>query len=198
MPPKSPLSPKSTMSSRYTPHPYSPSSPAGLYGVSPARKQKKKRFSCGTALYTVFCLLALATSIPIVVFAGRLLHNWPDYFHKAAGIPLAGGLIAVAADLWAVVFFAQRHRAFLVAVPLDLLSAILGAVGIFSLLQAGFNNASQPLTDAQAELATSWSADQDFGIIFSGLLCVLSCLIFSRSLRHEPTTVQAYSSTELY
>ncbi|CAK7235411.1 hypothetical protein SBRCBS47491_009284 [Sporothrix bragantina] len=121
-------------------------------GISTALLHARFALTFITLTYTVFCLLALASNIPIAVFAvfaGQLVHRWPDYFHKAAGVPLAGTLIAIVVDIWAVILFAKRHRAFLVVVTLDLLVAILGAVGIFSLLQAGFNSRDQPLTDAQ-------------------------------------------------
>lgn len=130
---------------------------------------RKKAFSWSTLLYTVFCLLALATNVPLVVVAAELVHRWPTYFHKA-GVPLAAGLIAIVANVLAIVFFAKRHRAFLLVVPLDLLVAIMAAVGVFSLLAAGFNASDLPLTDAQTQLATSWSLDQDLGVIFSGLV----------------------------
>lgn len=131
--------------------------------------KKKMSFSWSTVLYIGFRLLALATNIPIAVFAAKLLSRWPAFFHKA-GVPLAGAIIAIVADLMAMVFFAKRQRAFLLVVPLDLLVAIMAAVGIFSLLGAGFNSSDLPLTDAQEQMMASWTLDQDLGVIFSGLV----------------------------
>ncbi|KAL1897344.1 hypothetical protein Sste5346_004080 [Sporothrix stenoceras] len=169
---------------------------------------KKKSFSWSTVFYTTFGLLALATNIPIAVVAAKLLHRWPAFFHKA-GVPLAAAIIAIVADAMAILFFAKRYRAFWLVVPLDLLVAIMAAVGVFSLLGAGFSSSNMPLTDAQAQMMADWSLDQDLGVIFSGLVCgvrvlslfvnsILSCLIFTRTRRHEPTTVQAIQTTELY
>ncbi|CAK7209779.1 hypothetical protein SBRCBS47491_000556 [Sporothrix bragantina] len=188
---------------------YQPYYPSPMVVQPPPEKKRACSFS--TTIFTVLRVIALATNLPVIVVTARLLHQWPAYFPKA-GVPLGAGVLAIVSDLWAMAFFWHRRKAFLLAVPLDLVAAILGAVGVFSLLSAGFNSSNVPLTDAQNRMEAQWARDQDLAIIFSGLVCglralslfansILSCLIFSRgggdsSSRHYRE--QPIQTTELY
>ncbi|CAK7234169.1 hypothetical protein SCUCBS95973_008843 [Sporothrix curviconia] len=173
--------------------------------------EKKKTCAFSTVLFTVVRVVTLAASLPVIVVTAHLLHQWPAYFPKA-GVPLGAGVLAIVSDIWAVAFFWHRHKAFLLAVPLDLVAAILGAVGVFSMLGAGFSFSNVPLTDAQNQMMAQWACDQDLAIVFSGVVCglralslfansILSCLIFNRgggdsSTRHYRE--QSIQTTELY
>ncbi|CAK7223418.1 hypothetical protein SEUCBS140593_005228 [Sporothrix eucalyptigena] len=192
--------------------PYQPYYPRPIVAELPPPPEKKQSFSFSTLLFTIFRVATLTTNIPIIIFAAHLLQSWPDYFEKA-GIPLGAGVLAIVSDIWAIACFWQRHKAFVLSVLLDLVAAILGAVGVFSMLNAGFNSSNVPLTDAQNAMEAQWARDQDFAIIFSGVVCglralslfansILSCLIFSRGNSYSNDSSryreQHMQTTELY